>query len=61
MTRSNGGKAPESEQRRSVKNQLSTLFPHSMVDYVMSVYPHTLNMSELVPLIQRFRISHIPF
>ncbi|XP_064846917.1 probable ribonuclease ZC3H12D isoform X1 [Oncorhynchus masou masou] len=61
MTRSNGSKAPESEQRRSVKNQLSTLFPHSMVDYVMSVYPHTLNMSELVPLIQRFRISHIPF
>uniref|UniRef100_A0AAZ3NSS8 Zinc finger CCCH-type containing 12D n=1 Tax=Oncorhynchus tshawytscha TaxID=74940 RepID=A0AAZ3NSS8_ONCTS len=48
MTRSNGGKAADSEQRRSVKNQLSTLFPPSMVDYVMSLYPHTLNKSELV-------------
>nr|XP_046147390.1 ribonuclease ZC3H12A-like [Oncorhynchus gorbuscha]XP_046147391.1 ribonuclease ZC3H12A-like [Oncorhynchus gorbuscha] len=61
MTRSNGGKAADSEQRRSVKNQLSTLFPPSMVDYVMSLYPHTLNKSELVPLIQRFRTSHVPF
>ncbi|XP_010881191.2 probable ribonuclease ZC3H12D [Esox lucius] len=61
LTRSSGGKASDSEQRRSVKNQLSTLFPPSIVDYVMNVYPHTLNLTELVPLIQRFRTSHVPF
>ncbi|KAJ8008967.1 hypothetical protein DPEC_G00083920 [Dallia pectoralis] len=61
MTRCSGGKAPDSEQRRSVKNKLSTVFPPSIVDYVMNVYPHTLNLTELVPLIQRFKTSHVPF
>ncbi|KAL0967352.1 hypothetical protein UPYG_G00251160 [Umbra pygmaea] len=59
--RPRGGEAQDSEQRQSVKNQLSALFPPNIVDYVMNVYPHILNSSELVPLIQSVRTSHVPF
>ncbi|XP_071755346.1 endoribonuclease ZC3H12A-like [Centroberyx gerrardi] len=56
-----GAKTPTSEQRKSLRSQLSTLFPQSMVEHVMSVYPHVEDMSELISLIQRYRTSHISF
>ncbi|KAM6954388.1 endoribonuclease ZC3H12A-like [Aplochiton taeniatus] len=35
----NGATEPGSEQRKSVRNQLSTLFPQSMVEHVMGLHP----------------------
>lgn len=45
------------DRKRDVRSQLSTIFPQSIVDQVMSLYPHTLDTTELVMLIQRFRNS----
>ncbi|KAM4633217.1 putative ribonuclease ZC3H12D isoform 2-T2 [Polymixia lowei] len=54
-------KTPTGEQRRSLRSQLSTLFPQSVVEHVMGVYPHVLDMSKLISLIQRYRTSHVSF
>lgn len=54
-------KSPSSEQRKGLRSQLSTLFPQSMVEQVMNTYPHITDMSELIPLIQSHRTSHISF
>ncbi|MCI4395727.1 hypothetical protein PGIGA_G00195300 [Pangasianodon gigas] len=43
------------DRRRDVRSQLSTIFPQSIVDQVMSLYPHTLDTTELVTLIQKYR------
>lgn len=45
------------DRRRDVRSQLSTIFPQSIVDQVMSLYPHTLDTSELVMQIQKYRNS----
>lgn len=45
------------DRRRDVRSQLSTIFPQSIVDQVMSLYPHTLDTTELVMLIQKYRNS----
>lgn len=45
------------DRRRDVRSQLSTIFPQSIVDQVMSLYPHTLDTTELVMLIQKCRNS----
>lgn len=45
------------DRRRDVRSQLSTTFPQSIVDQVMSFYPHTLDTTELVMLIQKYRNS----
>ncbi|XP_076026652.1 putative ribonuclease ZC3H12D isoform X2 [Genypterus blacodes] len=43
------------EQRKCLKNQLSTLFPQSSVEHVMNAYPHLSELSQLIPLIQSYR------
>ncbi|KAM7395011.1 hypothetical protein PAMA_006655 [Pampus argenteus] len=53
--------SPPSEQRKSLRSQLSTLFPQSMVEQVMNAYPHVSDMSELISLIQSYRSSHISY
>ncbi|XP_041831790.1 endoribonuclease ZC3H12A-like [Melanotaenia boesemani] len=54
--------APDtSEQRKDLQSQLSTLFPPNMVEQVMNAHPHVSDMSELVPLIQRYRNTHTSF
>lgn len=45
------------DRRRDVRSQLSTIFPQSIVDQVMSLYPHILDATELVMLIQKYRNS----
>ncbi|XP_062857175.1 endoribonuclease ZC3H12A-like [Trichomycterus rosablanca] len=45
------------ERRRDVRSQLSTIFPQSIVDQVMSLYPHILDTTKLVMLIQKYRNS----
>ncbi|XP_035279926.1 probable ribonuclease ZC3H12D [Anguilla anguilla] len=60
-TEAGGSSDSLSEQRRSVRSQLSTIFPQHAVDHVMSLYPHTLDTSELVPLIHTFRSSRVRF
>ncbi|XP_022518505.1 probable ribonuclease ZC3H12D isoform X1 [Astyanax mexicanus] len=47
------------DRRKDVRSQLSTIFPQSTVDQVMSLYPHTLDTTELVTLIQKYRNSHL--
>ncbi|KAM9495931.1 endoribonuclease ZC3H12A-like [Clarias gariepinus] len=47
----------ETDRRRDVRSQLSTIFPQSIVDQVMSLYPHTLDTKELVMLIQKYKNS----
>ncbi|KAI5617016.1 putative ribonuclease ZC3H12B isoform X2 [Silurus asotus] len=44
-------------RRRDVRSQLSTIFPQSIVDQVMRLYPHTLDTAELVGLIQKYKNS----
>lgn len=46
-----------SEQRNSLRSQLSPLFPQSMVEHVMSIYPHVVDLNELISLIQMYRTS----
>ncbi|KAF0023359.1 probable ribonuclease ZC3H12D [Scophthalmus maximus] len=50
---------PSSELRRELRSQLSTLFPQNTVEQVMNAYPDISDMSELIPLIQSYRTSHI--
>ncbi|KAI1897446.1 hypothetical protein AGOR_G00083370 [Albula goreensis] len=50
-----------SEQRRSVRTKLSTIFPQPTVDHVMGLHPHTLDTSELIPLIHNFRTGYVRF
>ncbi|XP_061096992.1 ribonuclease ZC3H12A-like [Conger conger] len=57
----NGSADPLSEQRRSLRMQLGTIFPQHAVDDVMSQYPRTLDTVELVRLIQAFRTSRKRF
>lgn len=45
------------DRRRDVRSQLSTIFPQNIVDQVMSLYPHILDTTELVMLIQKYRNS----
>ncbi|XP_036437208.1 probable ribonuclease ZC3H12D isoform X2 [Colossoma macropomum] len=47
------------DRRKDVRSQLSTIFPQNIVDQVMSLYPHTLDTTELVTLIQKYRNSHL--
>ncbi|XP_072551608.1 endoribonuclease ZC3H12A-like isoform X2 [Salminus brasiliensis] len=47
------------DRRKDVRSQLSTIFPQSTVDQVMSLYPHTLDTTELVALIQKYRNSQL--
>ncbi|XP_017553164.1 probable ribonuclease ZC3H12D isoform X1 [Pygocentrus nattereri] len=47
------------ERRKDVRSQLSTIFPQNIVDQVMSLYPHTLDATELVTLIQKYRNGHL--
>ncbi|XP_066533247.1 probable ribonuclease ZC3H12D [Hoplias malabaricus] len=47
------------DRRKDVRSQLSTIFPQSIVDQVMSFYPHTVDTAELVTLIQKYRNSHL--
>lgn len=47
------------DMRRDVRSQLSTIFPQSIVDQVMSLYPHTLDTTELVMQIQKYRNSSL--
>ncbi|KAM9354342.1 putative ribonuclease ZC3H12D [Pholidichthys leucotaenia] len=54
-------KSPCSDQRKSLRSQLSTLFPQSIVDQVMNTYPGVSDMSELISLIQSYRASHTSF
>lgn len=49
----------KADRRKDVRSQLSTIFPQSIVDQVMSLYPHTLDTTELVALIQKYRNSHL--
>lgn len=52
-------KSVSSEQRSSLRSQLSTLFPKSTVECVMNAYPHVSDMSELIALIQNNRTSYM--
>ncbi|XP_027029921.2 endoribonuclease ZC3H12A-like [Tachysurus fulvidraco] len=45
------------DRRRDVRSQLSTIFPQNIVDQVMHLFPHTLDTTELVMLIQKYRNS----
>nr|XP_020469736.1 probable ribonuclease ZC3H12D [Monopterus albus] len=54
-------KRPSSEQRNSLRRQLSASFPQALVEQVMNAYPHISDMSELAALIQRYRPSHMAF
>ncbi|XP_056150859.1 endoribonuclease ZC3H12A-like [Lampris incognitus] len=56
-----GPKTPVSEDRRNLKSQLGTLFPQSMVEHVMSMYPHISDVSKLMSLIQTYRSNHGSF
>ncbi|XP_076872541.1 uncharacterized protein LOC143522679 [Brachyhypopomus gauderio] len=47
------------DRRRDVRAQLSTLFPHNIVDRVMSMHPHTLDTAELITLVLKYRNSQI--
>ncbi|XP_068198796.1 probable ribonuclease ZC3H12D isoform X2 [Antennarius striatus] len=49
------------EQRKGLRSQLSTLFPQSIVEHVMSTHPHISDMSQLISLMQSNRTSHISF
>ncbi|XP_029353026.1 endoribonuclease ZC3H12A [Echeneis naucrates] len=53
--------SPFSEHRKAIRGQLSTLYPQSTVEQVMNVYPDVSDMSELIPLIQNHRTSHLSF
>ncbi|XP_030638799.1 probable ribonuclease ZC3H12B [Chanos chanos] len=46
-------------KRKSLRSQLSSIFPQSIVDQVMTAYPHILDMTELIGLIQKQRSSYI--
>ncbi|XP_034017579.1 probable ribonuclease ZC3H12D [Thalassophryne amazonica] len=50
-----------SEQRKCLRSQLSTLFPHRVVDHVMSAHPHISDTSQLISLIQSYRSSSASF
>lgn len=54
----NGATEASSEQRKSVKNQLSTMFPQSIVEYVMGLHPQVLNLPQLMSLILRHRSNY---
>lgn len=54
-------KSPSSEQRKSQRILLSTLYPQSAVEQVMNTNPHVSDMSELISLIQSYRSSHISY
>ncbi|KAK3506944.1 hypothetical protein QTP70_031712 [Hemibagrus guttatus] len=51
------GRENLTDKRRDVRSQLSTIFPQNIVDQVMSLYPHILDTTELVMLIQKYRNS----
>lgn len=54
-------KSLPSEQRNSLRSQLSTLFPQSTVEHLMNTYPHVSDMSELMALIQNNWTSCMTF
>lgn len=54
-------KSPSIEQRKGLRSQLSTLFPQSTVEQVMSAYPHVSDMSKLINLMQTYRTSHMSY
>ncbi|KAJ8270768.1 hypothetical protein GJAV_G00119070 [Gymnothorax javanicus] len=60
-TVTNGSSDSLGELRWSVRTHLSTIFPPQAVDHVMTMYPQTLDMSTLVPLIHTFKSSSMRF
>ncbi|XP_062407122.1 endoribonuclease ZC3H12A-like [Sardina pilchardus] len=45
------------ERRNAIRSQLTTMYPLSLVDHVMSLYPQTQDTVKLIELIRRYKTS----